>query len=250
MAANAVGTEVVVRAGTVVSAVVACGCGATTAGATDATDATGATEVTDDTEDTDETDETDDTACGAGAMTENWPIEAEVDEVVATAGGGIACAGAVCTCGGGTSTCAAEVEDDKIREVLVVLVCVLMSVLGNAVHLLPPMDVMKAPRGRFGLVAISKGGVVYRVAIPVATRRRYTTHCATGAKPPFKGANEAKTKASWAIKLEPTSSRSGSGTVDVGEGVGIVLTSRRGVRRGEETVQPPSTMRMARKWFC
>lgn len=54
---------------------------------------------------------------------------------------------------------------------LVVLVWVLISVLGSAVHLLPPKVVMKAPRGRFGLVDMSSSrvGVVYRVAIPVAT---------------------------------------------------------------------------------
>lgn len=107
------------------------------------------------------------------------------EDVAATAGGGI-----VWTCGGGRSTCAAELDIDieaevdvevvkELREVLVVLVWVLISVLGNAVHLLPPRVVMKAPRGRFGLVDMSsRVGVVHRAAIPVATSGRdYSSLC-------------------------------------------------------------------------
>lgn len=45
-----------------------------------------------------------------------------------------------------------------------------MSVLGRAVHLLPPSVVIKAPMGKFGLVAMTKAGVsLQNEAIPVAS---------------------------------------------------------------------------------
>lgn len=96
------------------------------------------------------------------AIIENWPIEAA--EVVAATGGGIVCSMVFWTAGAG-ATWAIEVvvESRDVENVLVVLVCVLMSVLGNAVHLLPCSVVMKAPRGRFGLVAMAKEVGVYHV---------------------------------------------------------------------------------------
>lgn len=48
------------------------------------------------------------------------------------------------------------VDIRDVEKVLVVLVCVFTSVLGNAVHLLPPSVVMKAPTGKFGLVDMMK----------------------------------------------------------------------------------------------
>lgn len=79
---------------------------------------------------------------------------------------------------------------------VVVLVCwmvLLTSVLGSAVHLFPPSVVMKAPRGRFGLVAISsRVGVVCRVAIPVATRGRNYSSLCNRSNPPFKGARRSR----------------------------------------------------------
>lgn len=161
MAAKVEEDEVVDRAATLVSAVVALAC---------------AVAVEDETAG----ENAEETICGAETIVEDWPRKAD-EEVVATTGGGIVCSTDVWTCGGGNSTCAAEVEEvdaeEKLRrDVVVVLVCwivLLTSVLGNAVHLFPPSVVMKAPRGRFGLVAISsRVGVVCRVAIPVATRGR------------------------------------------------------------------------------
>lgn len=110
------------------------------------------------------------------AMIENWPIEAVA--VVAATGGGFDCsitvfwtAGVFTIAGAGATWAMEVVEIRDVENVLVVLVCVLMSVLGNAVHLLPCNVVMKAPRGRFGLVAMTKcvQVVVYHhMAIPVA----------------------------------------------------------------------------------
>lgn len=114
-------------------------------------------------------DEDDDGSSDDEAMIENWPIEAE--EVVATTGGGV-----FTTAGAGATWAIEEVVEIRdVENVLVVLVCVLMSVLGNAVHLLPSNVVIKAPRGRFGLVAMTRlrGGRLppCEGAIPVAINR-------------------------------------------------------------------------------
>lgn len=108
-------------------------------------------------------------------------------------------------------TCAAEAEDDgKERgieeevEVLVVLVlgCVLISVLGNAVHLFPPSVVIKAPRGRFGLVDMMVFG--WSRANPVANPPSFLymffyiniwlTVQQEQTRPPLKGVKEKKGK--------------------------------------------------------
>lgn len=172
----------------------------------------------------------DETASGEEALMENWAMDA--DDVVTTGGGLVAAAAVASTCGGADTDTAVDFEeedggndgkgsndddDDKIAgkgdkvEVLAVLVlaCVLTSVLGKAVHLLPPSEVMKAPGGKFGLVDMTRTRVAMGTtgswAIPVANFQSKnndddSAHCATGAsnsikiytEPPFKGATEKK----------------------------------------------------------
>lgn len=86
---------------------------------------------------------------------------------VAAAGAGVVHAGSEVLWTAGTgATCGApraaeEVATiEEVGKVLAVLVWILdMSVLGNAVHLLPPSMVRKAPMGKFGLVAMTKVAV-------------------------------------------------------------------------------------------
>lgn len=125
------GVVVVDKTGTLESASLVCGCGATTAG-------TGASGVDDDIEVNCATEVSSD---GVGAAAAGATVAAGVG----------VCSGGVCTAGGGTSTCTADVDEDK-EKVLVVLDCVFTSFLGTAVHLLPPRVVIKAPRGKFGLI--------------------------------------------------------------------------------------------------
>lgn len=138
-AADAVVNGAVDNAAGVVSVTLACGGMATAADS-------GSCGVEDADEDDSEENEEE-------AIIENWPIEAEV---VAATGGGIVCSIEFCTAGAGGATWAIEVVEVNrdVENVLVVLVCVLMSGLGNAVHLLPCNVVIKAPRGKFGLVAM------------------------------------------------------------------------------------------------
>lgn len=119
--------------GTLESATLACGCGATAAGV----GASGEDDAT---------------------VVLSCAIEAVLSDGVGTAAAGATeavgvnvCSGAVCTAGGGTSTCTADVDEIK-EKVLVVLDCVFTSVLGTAVHLLPPRVVMNVPKGRLGLM--------------------------------------------------------------------------------------------------
>lgn len=185
------------------------------------------------------TSEEDETASGEEASIENWAID--VDDVVA-GGVGVVAALVVRACGGSDTPAAAnggdeaeDGDDDNDNgdgkdggevEVLVVLemVWLLTSVLGNAVHLLPPSVVMNAPRGKFGLVDIRMVVMVVRSAFfegdssrNVSRSNGLMAHCATGAcknpkkSPPLKGAQKrrrkTKPKASWAVTLEPNSSR-------------------------------------------
>lgn len=200
-------------------------------------------------------------------MIENWPMEMEVVEddggVAATAGGGIVCWTVVWTCGGGKSTCAAELDakidvdvdvEKEVKKVLVVLVWVLMSVLGNAVHLLPPSVVMKAPRGRFGLVAMSSRSSSCAVSrFQSQLRVESNAHCATGASPPVKGASEARFQAAWAIKLEPNSSRrdleQSAARVALG-GVVWRSTSCRGAQEKSQETPASVDKEAATMWFC
>lgn len=92
-----------------------------------------------------------------------------------------------------------------------------MSDLGNAVHLLPPSEVRKAPMGKFGLVDMAKRECRQedRVwAIPAASRdygsRSMLVSVAYRRKPPLKGARQQgkeKMMASRAVTLESNASR-------------------------------------------
>lgn len=111
-----------------------------------------------------------DCACGrtaaedeAAVLKETTTAEAEVcsiedDErvVAATAGGADVVDPIVCTAGDATA-CSVDDEVDEVARLgnaLVVLLCVLTSVLGTAVHLFPPSVVMNCSRPRTALVAI------------------------------------------------------------------------------------------------
>lgn len=153
----------------------------------------------------------DEVASEGKASMENWAMDA--DEVMIAGGGVVAAAVVASTCGGADTDTAVDTEEeeeeeedsgdgdgdggdkttggeDKI-EVLAVLelACVLTSVLGRAVHLLPPSEVMKAPGGRFGLVDMTETRVAMStacslaipVAIPRSTSDDDSAHCATGA---------------------------------------------------------------------
>lgn len=123
-------------------------------------------------------------------------IEA-ADVVVTAAGGGVVSKVVACTAGG-ASTCEAddvdaakEVDAARVEEAekaLVVLVCVLTSVLGTAVHLFPPRDVMNSPRGKLESVDIlrSKPSVA-RGRCQLARSSRYYGPLYNRSVPPLKG---------------------------------------------------------------
>lgn len=121
----------------------------------------------------------DETGSGAEATIENWPMEADDDATIV--GGGVVAASEACTWGA-WDTCDdnTDAEDKTEVKVLVVLelVCVFTSVLGNAVHLLPPSVVIKAPTGKFGLVP----DMTTRASpVAISQSKGSKAHCATGA---------------------------------------------------------------------
>lgn len=82
-------------------------------------------------------------------------IEDDEDVVAATGSGADVVEPIVCSAGDAATSNVDEVDEvERLENALVVLVCVLTSVLGTAVHLFPSSVVMNCSRRRTALVAI------------------------------------------------------------------------------------------------